>query len=352
MQGGAQLVNQIFQDAKDQFASDIHLLAFKQPHIRIDGVLKPLVGYEELTVKSLKEMSFSLLLPEQKEDFIDSKEMDLSYQTPDGTRFRVNLHWEKNIPALSARIISSDIPTMGDLDLPDVVYDLLNKPSGLVLVTGPTGCGKSTTLAAMIEHINKEQARHIVTLEDPIEFVYSSKKSLIAQRQLGVDMLSFSEGLKHILRQDPDVILVGEMRDPETIAATITLAETGHLVFATLHTFNAPQTVDRIIDSFPPYQQSQVRLQLAMTLQAVVSQRLLPRIGGGRVAAREILLNTAPISNLIRENKVASMRTVIQTSANDGMTTMDQSLVRLYRDGIVKKDNAKVFMDDPNTLGT
>ncbi|TSC56055.1 MAG: twitching motility protein [Parcubacteria group bacterium Gr01-1014_18] len=346
----ATLLNQIFQEANDQEASDIHLLAFMPPYIRVDGALRPLVGYEALSDKQLQDMGFAILRADQRDRFTESREMDIAYQTPDATRYRVNLHWEKNTVALAARIISSKIPTMSELNLPQIVYDLIKKPAGLVLVTGPTGCGKSTTLASLIESINIERAEHIVTLEDPIEFVYQSKKSLIAQRQLGVDMANFQDGLKHVLRQDPNVILVGEMRDPETIAMTITLAETGHLVFATLHTYNAPQTIDRIIDTFPPYQQTQVRLQLSITLQGVISQRLLPKVGGGRVAAREVLINNPAIGNLIRENKMAQMKTVMQTSADEGMVTMDQNLARLYREGKIVREDAITFMDNPMIL--
>ncbi|MBI4215529.1 MAG: type IV pilus twitching motility protein PilT [Parcubacteria group bacterium] len=344
------LINQIFQEAKDIKASDVHLLAFKPPYIRKDGVLSPLEGYEELSPKQLESLIYSILIPEQKEKFISEKELDLSYQIADGTRFRVNLHWEKNVTALAARLIPTRIPSLQDLNLGDIVYELLHKPAGLVLVTGPTGCGKSTTLASMIDAINQERAAHIITLEDPIEFVYQSKKSIIAQRQLGIDMVNFEEGLKHVLRQDPNVILVGEMRDTETISTTITLAETGHLVFATLHTYSAPQTIDRIIDSFPPHQQNQVRSQLSMTLQAVISQRLLPKIKGGRVAAREVMTNNSAISNLIREGKIAQMRSVIQTSADEGMNTMDQALVKLVRDGALEAEVALPYLENPQLL--
>jgi len=222
----------------------------------------------------------------------------------------------------------------------------------LVLVTGPTGSGKSTTLAAMLNLVNSERNCHIVTLEDPIEFIYSPIKSIIKQRELGSDMLSFAAGLKHTLRQDPNVIMVGEMRDLETIAATMTLAETGHLVLATLHTINAAQTVDRIIDAFPPYQQDQIRVQLSMSLRGIISQRLLVKQGGGRIAAREVLINNPAISNLIRENKIAQIKTVIQTAADVGMNTMDQDLKRLFRQGAISKETAVANMLDPRSLNT
>jgi twitching motility protein PilT len=215
---------------------------------------------------------------------------------------------------------------------------LLKLQQGLILITGPTGCGKSTTLAAMIETINKEQNRNIITLEDPIEFLFESKKSIVIQRQLGTDMISFKSGLKHIVRQDPDVIMVGEMRDLETIAATVTLAETGHLVLATLHTYSASQTIDRIIDMFPPYQQEQIKTQLSAVLSAVISQRLLSRVKGGRVAAREILINNPAVANLIRENKITQIKTVIETNLKEGMITMEKSLKNLHKNDIISEE--------------
>ncbi len=234
--------------------------------------------------------------------------------------------------------------------MPEIVYDLVRLDQGLILVTGPTGCGKSTSLAAMINLINEERSAHIVTLEDPIEFVYTPKKCIIKQRQLGTDMLTFASGLKHVVRQDPNVILVGEMRDLETIASTITLAETGHLVLATLHTFNAAQTVDRIICVFPPHQQNQVRSQLSLFLKGIISQRLLPHAKGGRVAAREVLLNSPAIANLIRENKIPQIKTAIQTSAHDGMTTMDQAIKRLFESGDITREVAVAHMANPDSL--
>jgi twitching motility protein PilT len=251
---------------------------------------------------------------------------------------------------LVARIINDKMPTLEDLSLPEIVSDLLNLKQGLILVTGPTGCGKSTTLAAMINYINSNHRLNIITLEDPIEYLFKPEKSIIIQRQLGSDMLSFASGLKHALRQDPNVIMVGEMRDLETIATTITLAETGHLVLATLHTYSAAQTIDRIIDAFPPHQQNQVRMQLSMTLASVISQRLLPRVDGGRIAAREIMINNSAISNLIRENKIAQIRTVIETSAKDGMVSMDQDLKRLFKEKLVSKEVAQTQMENPELL--
>ena len=249
-----------------------------------------------------------------------------------------------------ARVISSEIPTMEDVKMPEVVYRLLDMYQGLILMTGPTGCGKSTTLAAMINHINTNKSAHIVTLEDPIEFLFKPQKSIVKQRQLHTDMITFQDALIHVLRQDPNVIMVGEMRDLATIAATITLAETGHLVLATLHTHNAAQTIDRIIDIFPSHQQQQIRLQVSMTLTGIISQNLIPQEGGGRVATREILLNTPAVANLIRENKIAQIKTVIQTSAKEGMITMDQDLINLYSKKLISKETAQSHMASPELL--
>lgn len=342
-------IDTIFKYAVDQSASDVHLVVGKPPIIRVDGELKD-TEFPLLSHKITDDLISSMLTEHQKEIFLSEKEFDFSYELAGISRFRVNLHVERGNPALSARVVSARIPTMEDLLMPEVVYELVRLPQGLILVTGPTGCGKSTSLASMVNLINAERRAHIITLEDPIEFLHVSDKSIIKQRQLGTDFLSFAEALKHVLRQDPNVIMVGEMRDLETVAATITLAETGHLVLATLHTLNAAQTVDRIIDIFPPYQQTQVRLQLSLSFRGVISQQLLPKKGGGRVASREILINTPAVSNLIRENKIAQIKTVIQTSSEDGMITMDQDLKHLFKSKMIERDVAKAHMLDPQIL--
>ncbi|MFA6392139.1 MAG: type IV pilus twitching motility protein PilT [Patescibacteria group bacterium] len=336
--------------AVNKRASDLHIAVGKPPILRIDGALAPIEDQEPITPENAQNIVFDILSDIQKERLIKDREIDVSYEIPDISRFRVNIHWEKGNIGLVARVVTSLTPTMEELEMPKVVYDLLDQKQGLILVTGPTGCGKSTSLAAMINYINTTRAANIITLEDPIEFIYKPKKSIIKQRQLGSDMLSFADALKHVLRQDPNVILVGEMRDLDTIAATITLAETGHLVLATLHTYSAAQTVDRIIDVFPPYQQSQVRLQLSMFLKGVISQQLVPKASKGRVASREILINTPAISNLIRENKIAQIKTVIQTGVANGMKTMDQDLKRLYKEGLITDEIAKSYMTNPETL--
>lgn len=337
-------LNSCFTLAVNKKASDLHLVVGKPPILRIDGGLKPIEKESELTRQTVERMVFAILNPNQKEKFIKNRDIDFSYEMADGSRFRVNIHFEKDNIGLVARVISSKIPTMEDILLPEVVYEMTRTRQGLILVTGPTGCGKSTTLAAMIDLINKERTANIVTLEDPIEFLFKSDKSIIKQRQLGTDMISFQKALKHVLRQDPDVIMVGEMRDLETISATITLAETGHLVLATLHTLNAGQTIDRIVDVFPPYQQNQVRLQLSMSLNGVISQQLLPKAGGGRIASREILINTPAIANIIRENKIPQIKTAIQTSAEQGMITLEQDLKRLIKDKLIEKEVADYYL--------
>ncbi|MFH2097501.1 MAG: type IV pilus twitching motility protein PilT [bacterium] len=343
-------IDEIFLFAVKHKASDIHLIADLPPIVRIDGILQRIPSMPTLTKENVKTLCVSILNEKQKEKYETERELDVSYEIKDTSRFRVNLHWEKENAGLVARVVSNDIPTMEELLMPPIVYDLLDLSQGLILVTGPTGCGKSTSLAAMIESLNNKRNANIITLEDPIEFIYEPKKSIIRQRQLGSDMLSFPEGLKHVLRQDPNIILVGEMRDLETIAATITLAETGHLVLATLHTLNAAQSIDRIIDVFPPYQQSQVRLQLSLFLRGIISQLLLPQINGGRVASREVLINTPAISNLIRENKVHQIKTAIQTSHEEGMMTMDQSLKQMYQNNLITREVAIAHMNNPNLL--
>ncbi|MDP2709525.1 MAG: PilT/PilU family type 4a pilus ATPase [bacterium] len=331
-------------------ASDIHLVVDSPALLRIDGQLTGVEPKNILSRKDIEQMAFSLLTDEQKKRFISDRELDFGYEANDEARFRINLHFERGNVGLVARVINDKIPTLEDLSMPKVAYDLLNLQQGLILVTGPTGCGKSTTLAAMINYINQNRSCSIITLEDPIEFRFKHDKSVIIQRQLGNDMASFNGGLKHVLRQDPNVIMVGEMRDLETIATTITLAETGHLVLATLHTYSAAQTIDRIIDIFPPHQQTQVRMQLSMTLAAVISQRLLVKIKGGRIATREILINTPAVSNLIRENKIAQIKTVIETSSKDGMISLDHDLKRIYDAKIISKETAQANMNNPEIL--
>lgn len=336
-------LDELFKSAAKQGASDVHIVAGQPPIFRVDGELAPVDKAEELTGKSAGDLIKGILTREQEERFMKLKELDFAYQTGD-LRFRVNIHYAKGNPSLAARLIPMEIPSMKDLELPEVVQNFTDLPHGLVLVTGPTGSGKSTTLASMLEHINQNSAENIITLEDPIEFIFEQKKSIIRQRELGGDMVTFGDGLKYILRQDPDIIMVGEMRDLETISSALTLAETGHLVFATLHTWGAAQTVERIIDVFPQNQQSQIRLQLALTLRGVVSQQLLSKKGGGRVAAREVMIVTPAVANLVRENKIPQMNTVIQTGAKLGMVSLAQDLKRLIKEGAITKEDAMSYV--------
>lgn len=332
-------LDNILIKAYEKNTSDVHLVCGEKPIFRVDGELIIQEDFDSLTKEFLMDLFSGTFSEIEMEKFINEKELDTSYEIKNFTRFRVNLYWERGNPCFVARVIAKKIPTMDEIMMPKISYDLINKKQGLILVTGPTGCGKSTTLASMINEINENRKCNIITLEDPIEFLYENKKSIISQRQIGFDTKSYKHALKHILREDPDVIMVGEIRDLEAISATITLAETGHLVFATLHTINSSQTIDRIVDVFPNYQQTQIRMQLSMVLLSTISQRLVPKIGGGRIAAREVLINNSAISSLIRENKIAQIKSIIQTSSSDGMFTMNQSLESLYKSGIISQEN-------------
>lgn len=332
-------------------ASDVHLVVGHQPLFRIDGKLVEVETEAALTPQDTHDLVLSMLNSEQEHKFLQERELDFAYAVKQAARFRVNAHWERGYVGMVARIVNASPPTMEQVGLPQSVIELTRLRQGLILLTGPTGCGKSTSLAAMVEQINRERKAHIVTLEDPVEFLFTSKESIIRQRELHRDFLSFAEALKHIVRQDPNVIMVGEMRDLETISAALTVAETGHLVFATLHTNGSAETIDRIIDVFPPFQQHQIRLQLSLELRAVISQVLLPAASGGRVAAREIMINTPAVANLIRENKVAQLKTVMQTSAQEDMVTLDQDIKRLYQEQHISREVAKVYMENPELLG-
>ncbi len=330
--------------------SDIIFSVGSAPVIRYQGELRR-YGEEILTPELCKKMVYSLLTDEQKQRFEEEKELDLSISIKNVGRFRVNSYRQRGYVGAAFRTIMSKIPSIRDLDLPTVVQDFTSFPQGLVLVTGPTGSGKSTTLAALIDKINSERKCHMITIEDPIEFVHPHKESVMDQREVGKDTLGFANALKYVLRQDPDVILVGEMRDLETIAATLTLAETGHLVFSTLHTQSAAQTIDRVIDVFPPYQQQQIRIQLSLTLKAVVSQQLLPKVGTlSRVAAREVMLVTHAIGNLIREGKTYMIGNAIQTGRMQGMLSMDDALLALWRRGAISRETVMAKISDQSKV--
>jgi twitching motility protein PilT len=331
--------------------SDLHLIAGLHPAIRVHGELIPLTELDRLTSESARDLIYGVLTPHQQECFTNDpetrNELDFGYGLPGVGRFRFNVHVQRGTVAATVRALADRIPDVAELGLPDAVGELIQAKRGLVLVTGPTGSGKSTTLAAIIDSINRTRADHIITIEDPIEYLHRSKKSYVTQREVGNagDTLSFKNALKYALRQDPDVILIGEMRDYETIGIAITSAETGHLVFGTLHTSSAAQTVSRIVDVFPADQQPQVRIQLAANLLGVVSQVLLPRAdGSGRVLACELMLANGAIRNNIRAGKVESINQTIQTSAAEGMQTMDQGLIRLCREGKVDYEMASPYL--------
>ena len=325
---------------EEKGASDLHITVGNPPILRIDGQLV-VADLPVLDKEATRNLVYSMLNDEQKAIFERDKELDFSFALKDMDRFRINIHVQKGNTEAALRRVPRKIPAIDELGLPDVVYDFVQKPNGLVLVTGPTGTGKSTTLASMINFINESRRDLIVCIEDPIEFIYTSRKSIIKQRELYSDTHSFPEALKRVLRQDPDVIVVGEMRDLSTIATTLTAAETGHLVLATLHTPDAPQTIQRIIDVFPPHQQRQVTVQLAECLQGVISQVLVPRADArGRILATEVMVSTPGIRNLIRENDIAQIPSLLQMGAQHGMNTMDKSLKMLYKKGIITKDTA------------
>ncbi|MFH0790469.1 MAG: type IV pilus twitching motility protein PilT [Candidatus Omnitrophota bacterium] len=343
-------IQDIFKAAITSNASDVHISPGLPPMFRIAGTLTP-SQFPQVTSKDSEELAYSMITAEQKTTFETKWELDCSYALSGLSRFRVNLFLEKDGIGIAARLIPTKIPTPEELDLAPALLKFTQLRNGLVLVTGPTGSGKSTTLAALINSINLERSCHIVTVEDPIEFTYKHEKSIIHQRELNAHTHSFVEALKHLLRQDPNVVLVGEMRDLETIAAAITIAETGHLVFATLHTLDSAQTVDRIIDVFPPYQQQQIRTMLAGALKGVVCQQLLPcKDGKSRVAAREVMIVNPAIACLIREGKTHQIYNVIQTARQSGMLTMDQSVLNLLKEGLISEEVAAASMNDASSL--
>lgn len=330
--------------------SDLHLQVGLPPMIRVDGALKPVAGAEVLNEEAVEALVFAILDEDQKQLLLKDKEFDFSFAFGDLGRFRVNAFHERGNLAAALRLIPNEILTVEQLGLPAIMNKFADYPRGLVLVTGPTGSGKSTSLAAVVDKINSEKATHIITIEDPIEFTHRSKRSVVVQREVHYDTYSFPTALRSALRQDPDVVLIGEMRDLETIASAITIAETGHLVFATLHTNSAAQSIDRMIDVFPPHQQPQIRAQLSNILMGICSQRLVPTIGGGRTVAAEILVATPAVRNIIREGKTHQLDAVIQTGAEYGMQSMDKTLVQLIHEGTISYDEAKNFAVDIEEL--
>ncbi len=341
----------LLEEVVKKKASDLHLQVGLPPVLRVDGVLAPAAAYNKpLAEKDVETMVFALLEEDQKQILLRDKEFDFSFAFGDLGRFRVNAFHEKGNLAAALRLIPRDIKSIDQLGLPKIIEKFANYPRGLVLITGPTGSGKSSTLAALVDKMNSERSLHIITVEDPIEYLHTSKNSLIVQREVHYDTFSFSSALRSALREDPDVVLIGEMRDLETIAAAITIAETGHLVFATLHTNNAAQSIDRMVDVFPPHQQQQVRTQLANILMAVVSQRLIAATGGGRIVAAEIMIATPAARNIIREGKNYQLDAVIQTGTQFGMQSMDATLVKLVNAGQITYEEARAFAVDPEQL--
>lgn len=336
-------------------ASDLHLLPGIPPAVRIDGSLRYLSNYPSVTSEILKEMIFSLLSAEQKDWLLKNKELDFSFGFGGGAygnlgRFRSNLYFQRGQLSAAFRFLQPEIRTIEELNLPKICHSFADLKQGFVLVTGPTGHGKSTTIAAIVNEINLNRPSHILTIEDPIEYIYPNGKSVISQREMNIDTYSWSKALRSALREDPDIVLVGEMRDPETVASAITIAETGHLVFSTLHTNSASQTIDRIIDSFPSDQQAQIKTQLASTLKGIVSQRLLPQINGGRIPAVEILVGNSAIANNIREGKTHLIDSIIETSQDIGMITLESSLASLVLSGRITLETAKSYALQPDQL--
>lgn len=339
-------IEQLLSIAKDKKASDIHVTVGLPPRVRVNGDLINL-DYPSLSPEDCEKLIYEIMKNKQMEKFKEKGEVDFSYSVPDLGRYRVNVFKQRGSVACAMRVVSNEIPKPEQLGVPKSVIDLYARKRGLILVTGPTGSGKSTTLASIIDRINDERNAHVITLEDPIEYLHIHKKSMINQREIGLDTQSYANALRAALREDPDVILVGEMRDLETIQTAITAAETGHLVLSTLHTIGAGATIDRIIDVFPPHQQQQIRIQLAMVLESVISQQLIPTLDRrGRVAAFEVMHATVPIKNLIRESKTYQIQTVLQTSKKDGMNTMDDALIDLYMKGLISSENAIAFSQD------
>ncbi|MFH1192866.1 MAG: PilT/PilU family type 4a pilus ATPase [Candidatus Jorgensenbacteria bacterium] len=345
-----QKLNELLVTTARENASDLHIAVGRRPTIRVDSVLIPLQKESILAKEDAEGLVGALLSPEQKDRFLKLKQIDFSFNFEDKARFRVNVFFQRGFMAAALRLIPAQIRTIEELNLPPIIHDFAKLSQGFVLVVGPAGHGKSTTLAAILDEINHSRTEHIITVEDPIEYLFAQDRCIVSQREVGQDTTSFHEALRAVLRQDPDVIMIGEMRDPETIATAMTAAETGHIVFSTLHTNSASQTIDRIIDSFPPEQQGQVVSQLASTLVAIVSERLVPRIGGGRMPAMEIMLTNSAIRNLVRERKIYQIDLVIETSVQEGMISLNRSLVNLLKRKEISLEQAERCSLNPAEL--
>lgn len=342
-------IQELFEKTITASASDMHLIAGIPPTIRVDGKLLFLTAYPPLTSKDVEDLVFSILTPEQKEMLVTNRSLDFSHGFGGGNygnlgRFRINLYFQRNTVAGAFRLLPAKVKTIEELNLPQICHRFAKLKHGFILVTGPTGHGKSTTIASIINEINMTQEANIITVEDPIEYVYPKGRSIISQREIGSDSLSWAESLRSALREDPDVILIGEMRDPESIASAITMAETGHLVFSTLHTNSASQTVDRVIDSFPDRQQNQIRAQLSGSLEGIISQRLIPKIDGGRIVACEIMIANNAIKSNIREGKTHLVDSIIETSQDIGMIPLEASLATLVKQGLITLEVARSYV--------
>lgn len=346
----SKMMTEFLQITIEEQASDLHLSVGQPPVLRIDGKLVPLAKRPPMKSENMQELVASLLNQEQQKKLVEDREIDFSYMVEGGSRFRGNIFYEMGGLAIALRLIPNKIKTIEELNLPSVLHQFARATQGFILITGPSGHGKSTTLAALVDEINHTRGDHIITIEDPIEYIFEDDKSIIDQREVTRDTISFARALRSTFRQDPDVIMVGEMRDLETIATALTAAETGHLVFATLHTNSAAQTIHRIVDSFPPEQQAQVRSQLSGSLLGVVSQRLLPRIQGGLIPVCEVLMINAAAANLIRENKVHELPLVIETSAEEGMISLNRALASLVRVKEISLDSALQYSLNPSEL--
>ena len=345
-----QQLNNLLLTTAQQNASDLHIAVGRKPMLRIDGVLIPLQQESLITPEIADGLVNALLTPDQQKIFLEKKELDLSYSYEDKARFRVNVYYQKGFMAAALRLIPAKARTIDELNLPPILHDFTKLSQGFVLLVGPAGHGKSTTLAAMLDEVNRTRTDHIITIEDPIEYLFVQDRAIISQREVGGDTITFHKALRSILRQDPDVVMIGEMRDPESMMTAMTAAETGHLVFSTLHTNSAAQTIDRILDSFPPGQQGQATSQLAATLVAVISERLIPKVGGGRVPATEIMIVNPAIRNLIRERKVYQIDLVIETSSQEGMMTLNRSLANLVKQKMISIENAELYSLNPSEL--
>ena len=345
-----QRIKNLLRLVGQQGASDLHLVVGRYPTLRLDGKLYPLTQESVLSAEDTQSLSDSLMTEENKKKLIDEGQVDFSYNFEDKARFRTNIFYQQGSVSVAMRMVSGSIRTLEELNIPPILYDFTRNTQGLLLITGPVGHGKSTTLSAMIDFINHNQDKHIITIEDPIEYVYEQDRCIINQREIGRDTKTFADGLRSVFREDANVVLIGELRDLDTISTTMTAAETGHLILATLHTNDTSQTIDRIVDVFPAHQQNQVRSQLASVLLGVVSQRLVPKVGGGRIPAMEIMINNHAVENLIRENKSYQIDSVIETSLRDGMISLDKSLANLVQRGLVTVDDAMIYSKNEEYL--